>query len=468
MGASHDPDARRRSAAPSADSRLGPGWRVLELARAYRAGRLLPSEATERLLDASAPGPLYRLVTAARARSQAARADELFRDGVDLGPLQGIPIGLKDLIDTEGEVTTVGSEALADALPASEDADVATSLDSAAAVFLGKTTMTELAFSGLGLNQHSPIPVNALDRRRVPGGSSSGSAVAVASGLLPAAIGSDTGGSVRIPAAFNGLVGLKPSEGALSMHGVARVSLTFDTLGPITWDTADAWALWAAMTGSGPGPFQPRPVAGLRFAVPTTLFLEGLDDEVGSAFEQACESLTRGGAILERVGAPVLNEIHETYLERFTIGIVEAFATFGQLLQDQREQIDPRVVRRLIAAEAATGVELARLHFRRRDVTRSFWRAFQDHHAILAPTVPIRPPFLDDLLYADEETFGKVNSMVVRNTRIANYLGCPAVTVPTSFRGTRAPTGFMSMTRPGQEHLALSVGHAVERGSLDE
>jgi aspartyl-tRNA(Asn)/glutamyl-tRNA(Gln) amidotransferase subunit A len=468
MGVLNDRDPGRPAVSASAGSLLGPGWRVLELAREFRTGRLLPSEVTERLLDKSVPGPLFRLVTSARARSQAARADEFFRDGVDHGPLQGVPIGLKDLIDTEGEVTMLGCAALSGAPPASEDADVASSLDSAGGVFIGKTTMTELAFSGLGLNQHSPIPANALDRRRVPGGSSSGSAVAVASGLLPAAIGSDTGGSVRIPAAFNGLVGLKPSEGALSMHGVARVSLTFDTLGPITWDTADAWALWAAMTGSAFGPFQPRPVAGLRFAVPTTLFLEGLDDEVGSAFEQACERLARGGAILERVGAPVLNEIHESYLERFTIGIVEAFATFGQLLQDRREQIDPRVVRRLTAAEAATGVELARLHFRRRDITRSFWRAFQDYDAILAPTVPIRPPYLDDLLSADEETFGKVNSMVVRNTRIANYLGCPAVTVPAPFHGTRTPTGFMTMTRPGQEHLALSVGHEVERASLDE
>jgi aspartyl-tRNA(Asn)/glutamyl-tRNA(Gln) amidotransferase subunit A len=468
MGAADDDLPGRLERHEFPGTLLGPGWRVLELARDYRAERLRPSEATERLLDQAVPGPLFRLVTSARARSQAARADQQFRLGIDHGPLQGIPIGLKDLIDTAGEVSAVGSAALADAPAASEDADVAASLDSAGAVFLGKTTMTELAFSGLGLNQHSPIPTNALDPRRTPGGSSSGSAVAVASGLVPAAIGSDTGGSVRIPAAFNGLVGLKPSEGALSMHGVARVSLTFDTLGPITWDTADAWVLWAAMTGRTLGSFEPQPVAGLRFAIPTTLLLEGLDDEVGSAFEQACECLARGGADIDKVPAPVLNEIHETYLELFTIGTVEAFATFDQLLRQRHEWIDARVVRRLAAAEAATGAELARLHFRRRDIIRSFCRAFQDYHAILAPTVPILPPFLDDLLEADEETFDRANSMVVRNTRVANYLGCPAVTVPLPFRGTPAPVGFMAMTRPGQEHLALSVGHVVQRAGPPE
>lgn len=441
--------------------------RVVALADAYRTGRLRPSTVTERVLE-RADEAIFRFLTPERARAQAARADAWFERGVIRSALQGVPIGLKDLLDTRGTPTTVGSAALAGSAAAREDADVAAALEAAGAVFVGKTTMTELAFSGLGLNQHAPIPANALDPRRVPGGSSSGSAVGVARGLLPAAIGSDTGGSVRIPATFNGLVGLKPSAGALSMHGVAKISSTFDTLGPIVHDTADAWAVWTTVRGSGSAAFTPRPVKGLRLAVPTTLVHDDLDDEVARGFERACEELSRRGAILERRAAPILEEIHATYLGVVTIGIVEAYAAFESLLGERAHDIDPRVVRRLDAGAAATGADLARLHVQRDELTRRFWKTFEHHEAVLAPTVPVLPPLRAPLEDGDEALFARTNALVVRNTRLANYVGCPASTVPAPAGDGPPFVGFMTMTRPGQEHLALSVGHAVEGSPLPD
>ncbi|MFO8149434.1 MAG: amidase family protein, partial [Trueperaceae bacterium] len=222
---------------------LDPRWPSLTaLAARYRQGELDPAEVTEAHLADLAPGDVVRLVTAERARTQAAAASRRWRRGRLRGPLDGVPIVLKDLLDTAGDVTGAGSPALFGAPPAAADAPVAARLDAAGAVFLGKSTMTELAFSGLGLNPHTGTPGNAVDPARVPGGSSSGSAVAVARGLAVAAVGSDTGGSVRIPASFNGLVGLKTTDGAIPTDGAVPLSTTLDTLGPIARHSAQASA----------------------------------------------------------------------------------------------------------------------------------------------------------------------------------------------------------------------------------
>ena len=231
-----------------------------ELARAYRTGELSAAQVTEAYLGRLEPSPIYRLITEERALAQAKRADEAFSRGEDKGPLQGIPIALKDLMDTAGEVTAAGSTVLAKNPPAAQDCPAAMRLDEAGAVFLGKTNMTEFAFSGLGLNPHYGTPGNVLDSARVPGGSSSGSAVAVAKGLAVAAVGSDTGGSVRIPAAFNGLVGLKTTDGAVPVEGCVPLSTTLDTLGPITKTVEDAWHVWRVLAGQPAAAFVPQEV----------------------------------------------------------------------------------------------------------------------------------------------------------------------------------------------------------------
>ena len=226
-----------------------------QLAQRYRDGALDPVGVTEAYLDAIAAHPdgakVYRVVTAERALRQARAAQRLFERGVDLGPLQGVPLAIKDLVDTAGEVSASGSKVLAERPPAAQDAPVAARLDAAGTVFLGRTNMTELAYSGLGLNPHYGTPGAAPDRERVPGGSSSGSGVAVASGLAAVAVGSDTGGSVRIPAAVNGVVGLKTTDGRIPTEGCVPLSTTLDTLGPMARTVDDAWEVIDEISADG-------------------------------------------------------------------------------------------------------------------------------------------------------------------------------------------------------------------------
>lgn len=435
------------------------------LAAAYRGRETTATEVTETLLNRLKPGSVYRVVTAERALQQAQWADECFRQGVDLGPLQGIPIGLKDLMDTRGDVSAAGSVVLARQAPADADCPVAARLDRAGAVFIGKTTMTELGFSGLGLNQHTAIPGNALDARRVPGGSSSGSGVAVASGFACAAVGSDTGGSVRIPSSFNGLVGLKPTEASLPMEGVVPASITLDTLGPITRTVTDAWHMWCVMVGKPPTWFIPQPLAKLSFLAPTTLFQEDLEPEVRSGFERACSLLTNTGAKVQHEEVPEVTQIAGTYDQEHVLGTVESFAVHQEIIEAAAGDMDQRVVRRISQGRACSGAEYIRLQLERKALKHAFWTRLVHFDAIVAPTIPILAPLMDPLL-ASDDLFFMINSKVVRNTRIFNYLGVPAVTLPCSVTASGLSVGFMIATRPGAEHLALSIARAIEAASV--
>jgi aspartyl-tRNA(Asn)/glutamyl-tRNA(Gln) amidotransferase subunit A len=421
------------------------GLTLVELGAAYRDGRLRPTDAVESWLERIAEGPVYRVVTAGRARRQAARADALFQAGVDRGPLQGIPIALKDLIDTEGEVTAAGSAVLAEGSPASGDSPAAARLDRAGAVFLGKANMTELAFSGLGLNPHFGTPGCALDPDRVPGGSSSGSAVAVATGLACVAIGSDTGGSVRIPAAFNGIVGLKTTDGAIPTAGCVPLSPTLDTLGPLARTVPDAWHTWRALADLPPAPFPGPAEDRLRLLVPESL-AAGLEPEVARAFQDACERLAAAGNALERSPVPVLDQVAELYARHGTFAGIEGFALHRELLERGGGRIDPRVSTRILAYADRTRDDLARLVEARARVRREMDGIARPYDALVAPTVPILPPRIRDL--ASDLAYLEANASVLRNTQIFNFLGWPAASVPCG----RTPAG-------------LSVGLMVAAGS---
>ncbi len=312
-----------------------------ELASAYRTDELTAVQVAEAYLSRLDTGTVYRLITEERALAQAKRADEAFTRGEDKGPLQGIPVALKDLMDTAGEVTAAGSVVLAKNPPAAQDCPAAARLDEAGAVFLGKTNMTEFAFSGLGINPHYGTPANALDASRIPGGSSSGSAVAVARGLAVAAIGSDTGGSVRIPASFNGLVGLKTTDGAVPTEGCVPLSTTLDTLGPITKTVEDAWHVWRVLAGQTPTEFVPRDPTELKFLAPTTVLQEDLDPEVRGAFEQACERLEALGATVERRELSVLEEIVSARVRYGSFAGLESLALYEDLIEREGDQNRP-------------------------------------------------------------------------------------------------------------------------------
>ena len=430
---------------------------LTQLAHAYRTDELCPSTVTEAFLAKLGSGPVYRLVTAERARAQAARADALFDAGTDLGPLQGVPLALKDLMDTKGDVTAAGSKLFLKGAPATRDCPAAARLDAAGAVFLGKTNMTELAFSGLGLNPHFGTPANVFDAARVPGGSSSGAGVAVASGLACAAIGSDTGGSVRIPAAFNGLVGLKTTDKTISTEGCVPLSTTLDTLGPLTRTAEDAWHVWRALLGAAPAPFVPTSVTGLRVLAPTTVLQKDLDDEVAAAFTAVCEQLVHLEVSLETHPLPVLDELNGLYGRFGSFAALEALALYEDLLGPGSE-VDPRVATRILAGRSRSAADYIRLGFERTRLQKVFWEACADFDVVLAPTVAALPPKLTDL--QTDEAYFTANSRVLRNTAIFNLLGVPAISVPC------APlVGVMVAARPGQEALVLSVAAALGASS---
>ena len=437
---------------------------VLSLARAYRAGELDPVDVTEAYLAAidrhPAGGLVYRLVTAERARRQAQEASRLLRAGVDTGPLQGVPIAIKDLLDMEGEVSAAGSKVLLERPPADEDAPVVARLDAAGAVFLGRTTMTELAFSGIGINPHFGTPPCARDAERVPGGSSSGSGVAVAAGLAAAALGSDTGGSVRIPASVNGIVGLKTTDGRIPTEGAVPLSTTLDTLGPLARDADDAWALYQAMAAE-PHHDLPEPPQKLVVLAPTTVLQAELEPAVERVFRAALERLAALGMEVRQEALPMLAEIPELYRRYGSFASHEAFALYEAILKERGEAMDPRVVARILKVGGRPSADYIRLGYARAALRRRFWPELAGVDAVVAPTLAIVPPRIDAL--SDDGAYVEANARMLRNTTVFNVLASPAASVPAGDTPDGLSVGLMVATRPGEEGLALGIARRLAR-----
>jgi aspartyl-tRNA(Asn)/glutamyl-tRNA(Gln) amidotransferase subunit A len=434
---------------------------VIALGRAFRAGSLDPLDVTEAYLERCQPGSVYRLVTAERARRQAEASRRRFRAGVDAGPLDGVPLALKDLIDTAGDVTGAGSPPLIDGPPAQHDAPVAARLGAAGAVFLGKTTMTELAFSGIGINPHVGTPPNAYDPARVPGGSSSGSAVAVATGLACAAVGSDTGGSVRIPASFNGLAGLKTTDGALPMEGTVPLSTTLDTLGPIARSCDDAWALMSAMRGAPPSPLPEAPLR-WRLWAPAGVAFDHLDAGVARAVDAALDRIAAAGHVIEREPLPELGDLDDLYARFGSFAAHEAFAHYEAMLERDGDRMDPRVVQRILAVRGRPSSDYIRLRSERERLRQEVWGLSLGVDALVLPTVAVSPP-LTEALIADDDAFFRANLQVLRLTTLGNLLGGPVATVPVGVDEHAVPVGLSLAAAPGEDALALSLARGVAR-----
>ncbi|MBV1705569.1 MAG: hypothetical protein KGQ37_00005, partial [Hyphomicrobiales bacterium] len=333
------------------------------MAEALQARELSAVELTERAIKAIEACPdqaIFINLTKARALREAAMSDARRARGASLGPLDGLPVAHKALYDLAGEVTSAASMLLArTAPPATRDCDVAAALGAAGMVTLGHLNMTELAFSALGLNPHFGTPHNpcSTDGPRVPGGSSSGSGVAVARSLVPAATGSDTGGSIRTPAAFNGVFGFKGSSGRYSMRGVFPLAPTLDTLGPLARSMADIVLLDAGMRGAPLRSVAPLPLHGQHIIAPTNIVLDDLEPAVATLFEAALARLERAGARIERRAMPELDAVLATYEKTGQISNVEALAFHRDLLaRAQPGEIDRRVVARMQAASASLAI----------------------------------------------------------------------------------------------------------------
>ena len=440
-------------------------WTLDGLARELRDGktssRKLVEQALAKISDPAGEGArAFIKVDAEGALAAADYQDRLRRQNRQLSPFAGIPISVKDLFDLAGEVTTAGSKVLKDAAPALGDAPAIAALKSAGLVVLGRTNMTEFAYSGVGLNPHYGTPRSAFDRKtgRIPGGSSSGAAVAIADGLCALSIGTDTGGSCRIPAAYNGITGYKPSTGRVSTRGAYPLSQRLDSIGPLGNSVACCAAADALMAGDWTGKIAAREVSSLRIGVLKTVVLEGLDTDVAAAYERALARISKAGATLVDLAFEELLEMPSLTLKG---GIVaaEAYAQHRDLIARKGADYDPRVRMRLEAAAGISAAEYLSVMKRRDEMIRRFNAVTQDLSAVVLPTVMIVPPPIKAL--ESDHDYLRYNSMSLRNTYVGNFLDCCAISIPVNVPGA-APVGLMLMGVWGQDQSLFSVSQAVE------
>lgn len=440
-------------------------WTLDGLAGELRDGktssRKLVEQALAKISDPAGEGArAFIKVDAEGALAAADYQDRLRRQNRQPSPFAGIPISVKDLFDLAGEVTTAGSKVLKDASPALLDAPAIATLKSAGLVVLGRTNMTEFAYSGVGLNPHYGTPRSAFDRKtgRIPGGSSSGAAVAIADGLCALSIGTDTGGSCRIPAAYNGITGYKPSTGRVSTRGAYPLSSRFDSVGPLGNSVACCAAADALMAGDWTGKIAAREVSSLRIGVLKAAVLEGLDSDVAAAYERALSRVSKAGATLVDLAFEELLEMPSLTIKG---GIVaaEAYAQHRDLIARKGADYDPRVRMRLEAVAGISAAEYLSILKRRDEMIRRFSAVTQGFSAVVLPTVMIIPPPITAL--EGDQDYLRFNSMSLRNTYVGNFLDCCAISIPVNEPGA-APVGLMLMDVWGQDQSLFSVGQAVE------
>lgn len=414
------------------------------------------------LEGAAAPAAqhVFTRLHADAAMAAARHADAALQAGVALPPLAGLPLSIKDLYDVAGETTLAGSIACRDEPPAAADAPAVARLRRQGAALLGKTNMTEFAFSGVGINPHHGTPRNASDAAvaRIPGGSSSGAAVSVALGLAVAGLGSDTGGSIRIPAALNGLVGFKNTQARVPRAGAFELSRTLDTVCAMARCVEDCLTVEAAIADA-PLSVRRRPAAGLRLAVPQTLVLDGLDTTVARAFERALQRLSRAGALIESIPLAELAEIGRLNTPG-GFSSVEAFAVHRQRLATRRAEFDPRVAARIALGEPVSAADYIGLHDRRRDWIARVEGRLQGFDALLCPTVPmVAPPIAE--LQASDDAFFRANGLLLRNTFAINYLDGCAFSLPCH-APDELPVGLMLSSVSGDDARLAAAALAVE------
>jgi aspartyl-tRNA(Asn)/glutamyl-tRNA(Gln) amidotransferase subunit A len=436
---------------------------LVELAAALRDGRTtsraLTDEALARIADPAGEGKrAFLRVYAEQARAAADAQDNLRRAGIPGGPLAGLPISIKDLFDVAGEPTTAGSKALRDAPPAQHDAPIVARLRAAGAVIVGRTNMTEFAYSAVGINPHYGTPGNPHDRACVPGGSSSGAAVSVADGFAAAAIGSDTGGSVRIPAALCGLAGFKPTQARITRAGAVPLSTTLDSIGPLARSAADCALVDGVLAGEEPSATDAVPVDRLCLAVPQTQMLDGLDSTVATAFTRACSALSRAGARLVDLPLREFGELPSLNAEG-GFAAAEAYRWHAALLARRGDEYDPRVRGRLARGRTMSAVHYIEIGERRAGLIAAVARATAGFHAMLMPTLPITAPPI--AAFANDAEYTRLNLLLLRNTTVINQLDGCAITLPIQRQG-EAPVGLTLAGNRGSDRAVFAIAGGVE------
>ena len=441
---------------------------VSDLARALEEGRTtsqkLIAAALERIQDPAGEGArTFLKIHDEAARTAAEASDKMRAAGIVPSPLAGLPISVKDLFDVVGDVTTAGSVVLKDRPAAQADAIIVARLRAAGAIIIGRTNMTEFAYSGLGLNRHYDTPRNPWDREtgRIPGGSSSGAAVSVADDMAAAAIGTDTGGSVRIPSALCGLTGLKPTARRIPTAGCYPLSQSLDSIGPLAPTVACCALVDAVMAGNSPAVPPTLPIEGMRLAVWRNYVLDDLDDYVAARFAAVLAALSKAGARIIEIDFPGLLEIPEINKSGGVLG-AEAYSIHRDLLanDDQRERYDPRVNVRIMRAIAMDAADYLAAVAARNDLIGRADAITAPFDAVVMPSVPeIAPPA--EILDNDDGLYAEKNILMLRNPTVGNFLDRCALSLPCHVAG-EAPAGVMVMGETMGDARLIAIGMAVE------
>jgi aspartyl-tRNA(Asn)/glutamyl-tRNA(Gln) amidotransferase subunit A len=426
---------------------------------------MLPSrerleEALARIADTYGEGDRTCLtVYTQAARDAADAADARSRSNISLSPLDGAIVSVKDLFDVAGEPTRAGSKVLADAQPAVSDAPVIRRLRAAGAVIVAKTNMVEFAFSGIGTNPHYGTPGNPADRARVPGGSTSGGAVAVADGMCEIAIGTDTGGSTRIPAAFCGLVGFKPSKKRVPTDGAFPLSFTLDSVGPIAKSVADCAAADAVLAGDDPWNVRPEPLRGLRLGIPQGLPLKDLDPTVANRFSDATKALAKAGVQLSDETIPLIEDVVRLNAKA-TFSAVESYFIHRERLATRAADYDPFVLARIEGGSKITAADYLTMLHDRATLVRAIDARLADLDALVLPTTPIVAPTITEV--STVQGFNPKNLLALRNPALVNNFDLCAISLPLPREGG-LPVGLMLVARNGQDRRLFRIAASIER-----
>jgi aspartyl-tRNA(Asn)/glutamyl-tRNA(Gln) amidotransferase subunit A len=399
---------------------------------------------------------VYRETALAEAEAADARA----KAGLSLGPMDGVIVSLKDLFDVAGDVTRAGSKVLAgEGKVAAKDAAAVQRLRAGGAIIVAKTNMSEFAFTGIGINPHFGTPGNPADRARAPGGSSSGAAVSVADDMCEIAIGSDTGGSVRIPSALCGVTGFKPSRQRVPTDGAFPLSYSLDSIGPLAKSVADCAKADAVMAGEAPWQLEPAPLAGLRLGVAQGLPLENLDETVGRRFPEALDRLEKNGVRLSYEKLPQFDGMMQV-LSRTSILVAEVYSIHRERLARRGDDID-----QIVRGRVSKGADIIAADYiialrERAALIREMDARLVDIDALVMPTTPTVAPRIDEL--TDPKVFMARNAMLLRNTTIGNFFDLTAISLPLP-RDGGLPVGLMLMTRNGHDRRLLRIAAAIEQ-----
>src|SRR5215471_14534886 len=432
-----------------------------DLAAGRTTSRKLVEECIARIADPNGEGQRAFIHVDKDASLAAADAmDGLRKAHAASSRFAGIPVSIKDLFDIKGQVTRAGSRALEDSAPAERDAPVVARLRRAGFIVIGRTNMTEFAYSGIGINPHYGTPKSAWQRSagHVPGGSSSGAAVSIADRMAYGALGTDTGGSCRIPAAYNGIVGYKPTQRRVPLDGGVPLSFSLDSFGPLANSVQCCTTLDAVLADEPLPAIQRRPIKGMRLAVPTTVALDDLDDAVAKTFERSLATLSRAGALIEHIDVPEFLDVG-VINAKGGFAAAESYAWHRYLLTSKGDEYDPRVSLRILRGEGISAADyIDLLNARRSLITRAAARV-APYDALVMPTTSNTPPRIADL--ADDKAFTVQNLRSLRNCSLINMIDGCAISIP-AHRESEVPVGLMLASSAGADSRIFELAVGME------